>query len=90
MDNRITPVLDAQRMRALRKQRGISTDTLAHRTGITARHILRMEGGNMPNTRAVTLARIAIGLNTTMEYLLGMSDDPTFYCSEQHDVSERA
>jgi transcriptional regulator with XRE-family HTH domain len=86
MNNQIKPEVDGQRIRALREQRGLSADGLAHRTGITARHILRMERGNLPNTRAVTLARIAIGLSSTVEYLLGLSDDPAFYRAEQPDV----
>jgi transcriptional regulator with XRE-family HTH domain len=87
MSNQLEPTFDGRRMRALRQRRGLSADGLAHKTGLTARHLRRMEIGKRPNTAAITLARVAMALGTTVEYLLGLTDDPTLYRSERHDVS---
>ena len=44
--------------------------------GETARHIWRLEAGTRPRVAAVTLARIALALDTSVDYLLGLTDNP--------------
>ena len=69
------PVFDGKRLRALRKRRGLSAEKSAHRANVSTRHFRRLEAGQRPNTAAITLARIALVLDTTVEYLLGLTDD---------------
>jgi len=71
-----TPALDGRRLRAARKGRKMRPAALAQRTGLTARHIWRLEAGQRPNVRAVTLARLALALRVDLYYLLGLSDEP--------------
>ncbi len=79
------PQFDGQRLRALRKQRGLSADRLARRADLTTRHVWRLEGNKRPNVAAITLARVALALGTTVEYLLGLTDDPLRYAAERRD-----
>lgn len=66
---------DGHRLQALRQRRGINVEDLSIASSVSARHIWRLEAGERPNTSAVTLARIAQVLGTTLEYLLGLTDD---------------
>ena len=76
MDNSTPePVFDGERIRALRKSRGLSAEKVARRANVSLRHFSRLEAGQRPNTSAVTLTRIALALDTTVEYLLGVTDD---------------
>ncbi len=76
MDNSAPePVFDGERIRALRKSRGLSAEKVARRADISLRHLNRLQAGERPNTSAVTLARVALALDTTVEYLLGVTDD---------------
>lgn len=72
----LPPRFDGTRLRALRKQRGLSTDALARLTTLTARHLWRLEGGQRPHVAAVTLARLARTLQTSVDYLVGLTDNP--------------
>ncbi len=77
MANQHTPIaVDGKRMRALRKARGFSADALAWHAGFNSRHIWRLESGRYQHAAAITLAAIAQVLDTTVEYLLGLTDDP--------------
>ena len=71
-----SPAFDGARMRALRRRRGLSAEELARLAGITPRHVWRLEAGGRPRVAAVTLARIALALDTTLDYLMGLTDDP--------------
>jgi transcriptional regulator with XRE-family HTH domain len=66
---------DGHRLQTLRQRRGVSVEDLSIASSVSARHIWRLEAGERPNTSAVTLARVAQALNTTLEYLLGLTDD---------------
>lgn len=72
----VEPSLDGQRMRQLRRERGLSARKLAERTGLCLRQIWRMEAGHRPNVRAITVARVALVLETSMDYLMGLADRP--------------
>ena len=76
MDNSIPePVFDGERIRALRKSRGLSAEKAARRANVSLRHFSRLEAGQRPNTSAVTLTRVALAMGTTVEYLLGVTSD---------------
>ena len=67
---------NSKRLKELRTQQGLSGARLASAAGISERQIWRLEAGDRPNVSAVLLARIALALGTSLEYLLGMTDDP--------------
>ena len=70
------PAFDGARLRAVRKQRGLSVHEVEREAKVTARHIWRLEAGKRPNVAAVTLARIAHALGVDMEYLVRLGDSP--------------
>jgi len=77
MPNQLTPIaVDGRRMRALRKARGFSADALGWHAGLSSRHIWRLETSRRQHVAAITMAAIAQVLNTTIEYLLGLTEDP--------------
>ena len=77
MPDQLTPIaVDGRRMRGLRKARGFSADALGWHVGLSSRHIWRLETGKRQPVAAITMAAIAPVLNTTIEYLLGLTDDP--------------
>ena len=65
-----------QRLRRLRRERGMSVHLLARQAGLCPRQIWRLEAGDRPNVRAITVARIALALGTSVDYLLGLTDEP--------------
>jgi transcriptional regulator with XRE-family HTH domain len=77
------------RLRALRHERGISAEQLARLTGLTTHHIYRLERGERPQVWGITIARLAVALDTTTDYLLNLTADarrPTHILA--HVVSE--
>ncbi len=73
----VQPQLQGARIHSLRRQRGFSAEKLARLSDVSTRQIWRMEHDKRPNSFAITVARIAQALDTTVEYLLGMTDDPS-------------
>jgi transcriptional regulator with XRE-family HTH domain len=69
------PKLIFERLKALRKVQGLSAEQIARKADVSVRHLRRLEAGQRPNTSAVTLARVALALGTTVEHLLGLTDD---------------
>lgn len=49
---------------------------LAYKAGISISSIHRIEAGERPNTSGVILGQIAEALQTTVDYLIGRTDDP--------------
>jgi transcriptional regulator with XRE-family HTH domain len=77
MPNQLTPIaVDGRRMRGLRKARGFSAVALGWHAGLSSRHIWRLETGKRQHVAAITMAAIAQVLNTIIEYLLGLTDNP--------------
>ena len=70
------PTFDGERLRAMRKERGLSARDVERMAKVTARHIWRLEAGKRPSVAAVTLARIALALDVDINYLLGLTDVP--------------
>ena len=69
------PALIFERLKALRKAHGLSAEQIARKADVSVRHLRRLEAGQRPNTSAVTLAKVALALETTVEHLLGLTDD---------------
>ena len=69
------PELNFERLKALRKEQGLSAEQIARKANVSVRHLRRLEAGQRPNTSAVTLARVALALGATVEYFLGITDD---------------
>jgi transcriptional regulator with XRE-family HTH domain len=76
------PALDGARLRQLRRERGLPARKLAERANLCVRQIWRLEAGHRPNVRAVTVAHIALALTTTMDYLMGLTEDPSPHPSD--------
>lgn len=71
------PAFCGHRVRALRHQRNLTAEQLAHSAGITLRHLWRLERNDRPKVWGVTVARLALALGTTTDYLLSMTDMPS-------------
>ena len=54
----------------LRREKGWSQGQLAYHAGTTGSHISLMESGRRNNPGAILLARIAVALDTTPDYVL--------------------
>jgi transcriptional regulator with XRE-family HTH domain len=67
---------NSRRLKELRIRWGLSAARLASAAGVSERQIWRLEAGDRPNVSAVLLARITLVLGTSLEYVLGLTDDP--------------
>ncbi len=72
-DNQVTPSANRSRIKGLRMERGLRAVDVAAKTGLSVAQVYRLEAGERPNVAAVTLARVALALDTTVEYLLGLT-----------------
>lgn len=63
------------RLKSLLKKRGITQKKLAEMLGTTGAAVSRYVNGER-SPRSDTLARMAVALNTSTDYLLGLSDSP--------------
>lgn len=59
-----------EKIRRLRKERGLTLDKLAELSGSSKSYIWELENKNPPRPSAAKLAKIAAQLGTTMEYLM--------------------
>jgi transcriptional regulator with XRE-family HTH domain len=66
--------LDADTLKRLRNQAGLSQQELASRSGLSMAQIMAMEQGKRDNPRLDTLRKLANGLGCTVAQLVG--DDP--------------
>lgn len=55
---------------------GLDSLALAYHSGISYDYVYKILRGDRPNMSAENLAAIATTLGTSMEYLMGMTDDP--------------
>ena len=76
MTQQEAPFFDGARLRELRLRRGLRVEELAQAAGITPRHVWRLEAGKRPRVAAVTVARLAQALDTSVDYLMHLSDQP--------------
>jgi len=65
------------RIRSLREEKGWTQGVLAYKSDTTAAQISRLENNDRPAAGAVIVGKIALALGTTVEYLLGQTDDPS-------------
>ena len=68
--------IDGSRIRALREYRGFSQGVLAYKAQTTVTQISRLENDERPGAQAVIVAKVAAALGTTVDYLVGLTDDP--------------
>ena len=66
------------RLRKLRKERGITQVRMQVLTGIDQSDYSKIESGKRYYTFE-QCRKIALALNTSMDYLAGLTDDPTPY-----------
>lgn len=64
-----------ERLKQIRLQRQFSVAALARLSGVSTAQIYRLERDKRPNVSAVTLARIALALNTSMEALMNFDTE---------------
>jgi transcriptional regulator with XRE-family HTH domain len=69
-DQRWTTVLDSERLRELRRRRGMSQSELAEQAGISLRTLARLESQSSRPCRTRTLARLARALGEDPAVLL--------------------
>jgi len=67
----------ANRIRLLRESKGLTGQALAERAKIKPSTISLLENEERTNPHASTLSSIAQALETTTDYLVGLSDCPT-------------
>jgi transcriptional regulator with XRE-family HTH domain len=65
------------RIRSLREDLDLDVGQLAYKAQIHRSTIHKIENGDRPNTSGVILSTIADALNTTTDYLLGRTNDPS-------------
>ncbi len=68
--------LRGDRLRELRLQRGYTQEALAERLDLGIRQIHRYEK-HLSDPAGNIVAKIALELNTSSDYLLGLTDDPS-------------
>lgn len=66
-----------ERIKARRKEIGISADLLADRIGVSRSTIFRYENGSIEKLPLPSLDPIARALFTSVQYLMGWTDDPS-------------
>lgn len=71
------PALVGERIRELRLRERLTQTALGTQTGIAPSHISMMEAGQRGNVESWVVALLASALGTTMEYLVGLTDDPS-------------
>ena len=74
-DARMNQIIGS-RVRELRERRGLTQGQLAYKADTTSSQISRLENNERPGAQAVLLGRIASILGTSIDYLLGNTDDP--------------
>nr|WP_024838056.1 helix-turn-helix transcriptional regulator [Clostridium sp. 12(A)] len=67
--------ITGQRIKARRKQLGMSADEVAAKLGVSRSTIFRYENGHIEKVPANVLERLAEILKTTPTYLMGWDDD---------------
>ena len=64
------------RIKSLREGRDWDVGQLAYKSHVSAGYIYKLENNERPNVSGVILAQLAVALSTTVEYLLGLTNDP--------------
>jgi len=64
-----------ERILALRRRKHLTQDELATRSGVNKMTIWRLEHGAIQDVKGQVLAKMALALETTTDYLLGLRED---------------
>lgn len=65
-----------ERILILRRRRGLTQRELAEATGLNTNTIARVERGDLKDLGGQLVAKLAKALETTADFLLGLSEDP--------------
>jgi len=65
-----------QRITTMREHRGLSQSDLAEISGVGQAYISKLERDIAPNVAGIILGKLATALETSVDYLLGLSDNP--------------
>lgn len=77
-----------ERVEKLRERQGLTIVELSQKLGVGTNTIWRwMHGKSQPN--AIRLAELAEALNTSSNYLLGATDDPTPLPLTKTDITQK-
>jgi transcriptional regulator with XRE-family HTH domain len=71
------PILIGERIAELRIGKGLTQTELASAVGVSQSSVSQMELGKVSRVDAWIVAKLAQALETTMDYLLAMTDDPS-------------
>lgn len=69
--------IEGARIREARERMGLSQGQLAYKANTTVTQISRLENNQRPGAAAQIVGRIAAVLDVSVDFLLGMTDDPT-------------
>lgn len=69
-------MLNGERVKLLRTRRGWSVAQLALQAGMTRDGVHKIESAARPNANAASVAALARALETTADFLLGLTDTP--------------
>lgn len=85
------PVVRGDRVKSLRETRGLDIATFAKRVGAHVSYLYRLEANQVENASAIMIAQVAKVLDTSIEHLVDMTDEPGRFAPTIHDepVSER-
>jgi transcriptional regulator with XRE-family HTH domain len=76
----VNMTLFGERLFLARRVRRVSQTQLAAQTGLDLGNLNELEHGRKTGLRAETLLVLAVALDVSADYLLGLTDDPTPAC----------
>ena len=76
----VNMTLLGERLFLARRTRGMSQTRLAAQTGLDLGNLNELEHGRKTGARLETLAVLAVALDVSADYLLGLTDDSTPAC----------
>ena len=77
-----------ERLKRLRKERGLSADELGAMIGKDRSSIYRYERGDIESATIDVLPRLARALQTTPQHIMGWDDKPAFYWADDFPSKE--
>ena len=76
--------MTGERIKKLRKEKGLTQQQLGEMLGVQKSAIAKYENGRVPNLKKETLSRLAEIFNVTPNYLLGI-DEPAYH-GHSHNI----
>lgn len=68
--------LRVDRLNGIMEGQGLESSELADKTGLSYNYIYLLRRGDRPNVSAVNLAMMAAAMGCSVEYLVGLTDNP--------------